>query len=632
MLLTIAVALTLMGMTERLDYMLYDSMQRSVPRQVPDDVVIVSIDEQSLAELGRWPWSRSHHARLIQQLKNDGAKVIGLDLILTEEEIKDPQADIELAQAIAAAGNVVLPIVIDEISANGYLVETLPLSAFAQPSAAMGRVHAELDVDAIARSIFLWEGVGSAFWPHFSQALLQVAKQKPFASTTFPTKDSPGALYTLFKNQQRWINFVSGTEHFHAISYNQVLKGAFSKGMFENKIVLVGATAAGIAEMLPTSISGVQRPMSGVEFLANSLVSMRDETLIIKAPSWLNALSCAILAAVPMLWLPLLTARAGFIWSAVYFFTVLALSVVLPIFWHVWILTSGALTAILIAYPVWAWKRLEVASKFLDSELSRLRAELSRLNADDFPLIQTSAQDPLQMRIAQVQQTTSLLQRIEAEQKDILAFISHDIRLPLANADLLLSSGNEPVHPAHHQVRKALIWAEEFVQTSHAQMLDPKTFVELDLAALAHQAIDDFYPMARQKNITLVRMLPEEPAWVNGKFDLLLRAVFNLISNAIKFTVEGTTVEIQMKLEGAIVRINICDHGPGIPKENINRLFRRFSRTEDAQRSQQGVGLGLYFVQTVAKKHNGSVSVESEPGSTVFSLVLPLQLNIDDTL
>jgi CHASE2 domain-containing sensor protein/two-component sensor histidine kinase len=626
LLMSIAIVLMVSGLTQRLDYMLFDSVQRWVSREVPDDVVVVSIDAQSLTELGHWPWPRSHHARLIDQLQNDGAKVIGLNLILTESDRNDPQSDTALAEAIARAGNVVLPIVMDELSVNGFLVETLPLPTLAWHSSALGRVHAELDTDAIARSIYLWEGVGSAFWPHFSQSLLTVAQQTHAGTDTTPFNEASGQPLTLYKYQQRWINFVSGHEHFHTVSYNQVLNGAFRKGLFKDKIVLVGATAAGISQMLPTPITGVQRPMSGVEFLANALVSMRDGTLIKKAPLGVNALICAILAALPMLWLPLLTARVGLIWSAVFFGSVVLLTMVLPVLFHVWVLTSGALMAILIAYPLWAWRRLEVAGKFLDSELLRLRSELCRLDVEVLGLTEPLMKDPLQMRISQVQHATRLLQRIESEQKEFLTFISHDIRLPLANAELLLSSVAGSPHPAHHQVRKALLWAEEFVQTSHAQMLNPQTFDELDFTALAHQAVDDFYPLAKQKNITLLRLLKNEPAWVHGKFDLLLRAVFNLISNAIKYSKPGATVEVKMQTNDTSVLIQVVDMGPGIPPEFMDRLFSRFSRSQEAQKFQPGTGLGLYFVQLVVKKHYGSMSVDSQPGQTVFSLSLPLHV------
>jgi CHASE2 domain-containing sensor protein/two-component sensor histidine kinase len=623
LLLTIAIVLTLSGLTQRLDDMLFDKAQRLATRQVPDDVIIVSIDSQSLAELGRWPWSRGHHARLIEQLKNDGAKVIGLDLILAENDSNDSQADHSLAVAMAQAGNVVLPIAMEEIGANGYLFETLPLADLAQQSAALGRVHAELDADAIARSIYLWEGVGSAFWPHFSQSLLTVAQQAHSSTTPMLSTETSGQFFKLYKNQQRWINFVSGNQHFQAISYSQVLKGAFSKGLFKDKIVLVGATAAGISSKLSTPISGLQSPMSGVEFLANAMVSMREGTLIVRAPFWVNALICGILSALPMLWLPLRTARVGLIGSAVYFVAVVVLTMVLPVLFHVWILTSSALLAIVIAYPLWAWRRIEVASKFLDSELLRMRSELRRLDVEVVAWTEPQEKDPLQMRISQVQHTTRLLQRIESEHKEILAFISHDIRMPLVNADLLLSSEAGSPHPAHHNVRKALLWAEEFVQTSHAQMLNPQTFVELDFTALAHQAVDDFYPLAAEKKIILCRHLGNEPTWVHGKFDLLLRAVFNLISNAIKYSIPGATVEIKMQKNDASVFIQIVDTGPGIPPEFMKGLFSRFSRSQEAQQSQPGSGLGLYFVQLVAKKHNGSISVNSQPGQTAFSLSLP---------
>ena len=270
----IASTLSITGAFERLDNLIFDTAQRHYPRAMPADVVLVNIDEASLSRLGRWPWSRHLHAQLIRRLHADGAKAIGLDILFTEPQANDPQADALLASAISEAGNVVLPIIFEKTRANGQLIETMPLPALASKAAGLGRVHAELDADSLARSITLWEGLGSSAWPHFSQSVLIVAGQLPNqldGPTRNPRLHHPGVLV---REDKRYINFVSGHVQPPSISYVQVLRGEFPAGMFQGKVVLVGASASGMADSLPTPVSGFQQPMSGVEFLANTRMEM----------------------------------------------------------------------------------------------------------------------------------------------------------------------------------------------------------------------------------------------------------------------------------------------------------------------------------------------------------------------
>ncbi len=624
----LAITLNISGVLSRIDNVIYDATQNHTPRVIPQDVVMVAIDEQSLTNLGRWPWSRRLHGQLIDQLHADGAKVIGYDVMFVEPQIDDPLADRYLADAIGRAGNVVLPIVIEPIRRNGQLIEALPLPVIASKAAAMGRVHAELDADAIARSISLWEGLGQPVWPHFVQSVLAVAGQLPEKFSTQMPDNRMGQDHHLVKYDQRYINFSTVAHHLPSLSFEQVLRGHFQPGNFKDKLVLVGSTATGMADSLPTPVSGFQQPMPGVEFLANALISMRQESLVSMTSVWVSTAVACLLAILPMAWLPRTGNRVGAILTGLSAVMVLGVTMALPVVLQVWLPVSAGLLSLLLAYPFWAWRKIESAGQFLDAELLRLRNELATVQitsvADD-ELHQITEPDHFQKRIIQVRQATAHLQALDQVQRETLAFVSHDIRVPLASAAAQIKQDLGEHHSAYLQLNRALAWTEDYLQTSRAQMLRKEDFAEMDVVALLHQVADEIYPLAKDKGIRLLIDLPFEPVWIQGNFDTLYRAVVNLMVNGLKFSPLEGQIELSAQLQGAQMHIAITDHGPGIALSDIDRLFKRFSRLDQTEpHSHQGVGLGLYFVQTTVQKHRGEVQVESVKGRTTFRIVLPL--------
>lgn len=611
----------------RIDNLIFDYGQKITTTAAPDDVIIIAIDQESLAQIGRWPWSREAHANLLQRLKAEQPAAIGLDVIFAEPEQANPAADALLAKAIAESGNVVLPVLLETVRANGQVIETLPLPAFMQHAADVGRVHAVLDEDSIARSVYLHEGIGEPVWQLFSQAVLNVSVNQPtqnkFTSAVVETSINT---YGLARENQRRINFLGPSNHFNSISYAQVLNGDFPQGLFTNKIVLVGATALGMNDLLTTPVSGLSTPMAGVEFHANVLQSIRTNQLIHLVSPYISLLILLTLSLMPLLWMPKTSALVGFLSTLLFMGLVALLTGLLPTFSGFWLPPSAALVSLLLAYPIWSWRKLEAAQRFLDFELNYLKQNMIALPGESLnPSL--AGYDQFDARIAQVRTATQQLRFLNAERKETLAFISHDLRAPIAGALSVLEQHQEAKQKLHKPLSQALHLAEDFLQVSRAEMMDNTAFDELDFTGLVHQAIDDAYDTAKEKQIMLERNIVEGVVWVNGNFGLLHRAMFNLILNAVKYAPEQTTIQLSVDLnvEHTQVMFSVTNTGAGIPMAEQEDLFKRFSRLKKHDKQANGAGLGLYFVRTVAEKHHGSVTVESNVNMmTTFKLQLPV--------
>ena len=147
------------------------------------------------------------------------------------------------------------------------------------------------------------------------------------------------------------------------------------------------------------------------------------------------------------------------------------------------------------------------------------------------------------------------------------------------------------------------------------------------LQPLVERTVERIQPLVRRKNIQIRTTVSAQPA-AAGDSELLEFALYNLVSNAIKYSPESSTVDVAIRSNSALgmAFLDVSDQGPGIPAEEQSRIFERFYRSDDAKVSgQTGLGLGLAIVREIARHHGGSVIVESAPGrGSKFSLALPL--------
>ncbi len=630
----IAVLLAYSGLLIRFDNLHYDLGRYLTFKPAPADIVIVAIDGASLESIGRWPWSRIVHADLVSKLAQEQARVIGLDIIFSEPEFGNSEADSALAAAIKHAGNIVLPELLEVPFAGARVKLSVPMANFAEHAAAIGRVHVPLDVDGIARGINLWEGLGNNLTQHFSQAVLQTAKQLPEDISLFPPPNLATNKTEIVSQEARKVKFLGPPGHFQRISYINVLTGEYPAHFFKDKIVLVGATAVGLGDVLPTPVSALSQPMPGVEFHANTISAMRSSALITNAPLWLTCLLNMMLAVMPLLFLPKLSPFKSLMFIVVYYFLVMVMAVATPQLLNIWIPPAGALVAILFAYPIWSWRKLESAQVYLDNALQNLQADLALLGVNNTSLNFADEKDRMQSHISKVKQTSQYLRDFQQSRRDTLSFISHDIRAPLGAAILLINeeSGDKNLPRITKMLNKSLVMADDFLQSSRAEMVDVTKFQALDLLSLLQQAVDDVYASAKIKKIKFEINAMEHNFWLMGDFGLLQRAVTNILLNAVKYSPENAVIKIALTQKNNEAILKIIDAGPGIAPEKITQLFQRYSRVEGEHQAPEGTGLGLYFVDVTVRKHQGSVTVKSELGQgATFIVILPLEKNEEDS-
>jgi two-component system OmpR family sensor kinase len=156
----------------------------------------------------------------------------------------------------------------------------------------------------------------------------------------------------------------------------------------------------------------------------------------------------------------------------------------------------------------------------------------------------------------------------------------------------------------------------------------PLERVSVDIAELLQEAVAlaQEQPHAAERRLTLT--LPQAP-WpvpdVLGDWDLLFLASYNLLDNAIKFTRPGDTVEVRAFEDGAFVAIEVADTGPGIPDDEVSRVWEELYRGQGA-RGIPGSGLGLALVRAIVERHGGQVRLRSRLGQgTVVTVRLPVK-------
>jgi len=285
------------------DHLLYDWQFNLRGRLAPEDVVIVAIDEHSLADLGPWPWPRSVHARLVDRLTELRVRAVALDLPFSEPQRGDSRADEELAAALRRNGRVVLPVGIEGSRGGAELNEKPPIPSLAGAAADVGYPGVEFHRDGAARSLFLGVGPRAPKWRHLAVALHDVAYGAEPGSMSRKLQSSGNASDPgLWVGERRMlIPFPRPPGYFPTYSYVDVLNGVVPDEELRERVVLVGPTVTGPSDAIPTPIWGSDSPMAGIEILANLVDGLARGAMLAPLEARARALATVIVSVLALL-------------------------------------------------------------------------------------------------------------------------------------------------------------------------------------------------------------------------------------------------------------------------------------------------------------------------------------------
>jgi two-component system, OmpR family, sensor histidine kinase SenX3 len=223
---------------------------------------------------------------------------------------------------------------------------------------------------------------------------------------------------------------------------------------------------------------------------------------------------------------------------------------------------------------------------------------------------------------------------LEAVRRDFVANISHELKTPVGALGLLAETLVAEEDPAVSQRLAGRIQMEAFrVDRTIEDLLELSriesgevTHKELvSVPVVIKEAIGRIGPAADQGDIEIQFEEPAIPLEVVGDGRQIVSAIYNLLDNAVKYSDPASSVEVLAAVDRDGVSISVRDHGIGIPVRDLERVFERFYRVDQARSRQTGgTGLGLAIVRHVANNHAGDVQVTSRLGEgSTFTLRLP---------
>jgi two-component system, OmpR family, phosphate regulon sensor histidine kinase PhoR len=235
------------------------------------------------------------------------------------------------------------------------------------------------------------------------------------------------------------------------------------------------------------------------------------------------------------------------------------------------------------------------------------------------------------------------LRRVEEMRADFVANASHELRTPLAALlgfiETLQGTAKDDsvargkfLDIMQGQATRMARLIDDLLSLSRIELnahLQPNTPV--DLPPIVRQVVDGLQTLARDRGVDIKVTIPSDPLLVLGDRDELIRALENLVENALKYGAVGKRVDItvargQTRAGAPEARVAVRDYGPGIPPEHLPRLTERFYRVDVTDsRAQGGTGLGLALVKHVLNRHGGRLTIESTLGAgATFTIHLPL--------
>ena len=580
---TVAVVAGFTELARKVDGNAYDwmlSLHSAYGRQAQS--IVIAIDESALKKIGGMRGLRPAVAEALEVLAGRPS-VVAADLILADA---DPPNDAMLERAFAKTRNLVLA---SDLTPAGW---EEPIEGFRRHAAAIGHVHAE--PDPVSRYIPL-EKASKDHQRRWALALeayrLHTGAQEVIES---PREIGIGGVRIPADRQQArplLIRYRTANSSIPRISLVEILERPELARETDGKVLFLGVTALSAARDRLMTPDGSM--MSGVEIHANAFETLADRTFLRPASS-----SAAIAFSL------VLTVLAGVIFAS----------------------RSG-------------WPAYSLGAILLVS--AHAAPHLLFLNGIVFPYLMPAAAAWLSVSGAASYQHFVVRRQLRASETEktryqqAIRFVTHEMRTPLTaiqgsselmgRYNLSEDKRRDMAHMIHSESKRLGRMIQTFLDVerlSEGQMQLRRE--PLGVAEIVRSCVDRVAPLAERKQIQ-IHYEPIPDSIVEGDRELMEYAVYNLLTNAVKYSPSDTSIAVFGIREGGNLRVSVRDQGIGIDEKEIRNIFRKFYRTKKAEASgEPGTGIGLSIVEQILASHGGSIEVTSAPGQgSCFTMVLP---------
>ena len=293
--------------------------------------------------------------------------------------------------------------------------------------------------------------------------------------------------------------------------------------------------------------------------------------------------------------------------------------------WGIALLVSGLICSLL--------------TRYITSPILRLREMSQKLAAGDLGARAAPGlarrQDEIGDLVRDFNAMASRIEELVSRQRRLISDVSHELRSPLARLNVALDLGRQRKgdDPAFEQMQEDIQLLDEMIgrllTVAKLDVSAPQVpMADVDLAELLSQIVRnaEFESQDQKGSITLT---VSAPCVVRGSAELLHSAIENVVRNAVRYTENGTSVEVRLASEasssGANVRLVVRDYGPGVPDSELKNIFQPFYRVTGARdRQSGGTGLGLAIADRVIRLHGGTIRAENAtPHGLKIEIVLP---------
>jgi signal transduction histidine kinase len=276
-----------------------------------------------------------------------------------------------------------------------------------------------------------------------------------------------------------------------------------------------------------------------------------------------------------------------------------------------------------------------ILAHYVARRIGNIAAVANRISARDLsqrvPL--SGAGDSFDRLGMQINAMLDRISRLMEELRLLTDSLAHDLRSPASRLRAAAHAAAEASDPAEQEellnsvVRNAdalIRILTTVLEISRSEALTGRNqFTWFDVSELAAELAEMYDPLADERAAALKLERPGRPAPLFGHRQLLAQAISNLLENAIRYASSGGEIVVRVRPGEKMIRIEVADRGPGIPRDRREEALRRFGRL-DSSRSDEGAGLGLALARAIAHLHEGELLLDDNDPGLLITLQLPV--------